>query len=429
MTARSPLRSDESAAGELGRLLYEGDDRRLEPGADSELDRLLAAARGSRMKRAPRQARRVWVLAAAALAVVGLAGTFEWHRRENKALTFVTNGVRRDGPSAIAAESEHAVDVEFSDGSVFDLEPAGRLRVDSSSATGARLTLLRGKTIAHVVHRSQSSWSVRAGPFEVQVTGTRFGASWDTTNERLSVELYEGSVQVVGGGLTVPISVRAGQRLEAGNGAGNWLLTSLEGPASAHPSTQVDPAAVASERSPAREDMATVVVGSASPGRAAAPTAEWPALLGRADFEGIVRQANDFGIERCLTNCSSNELRMLADSARYLGRYALAERCLLALRKRSPGDASSAAFLLGRLEEARDSEKALSWYEKSLEEAPSGAYAAEALAGKMRLSLRNGGLSAAAPVAAQYLEQFPGGVHAAKAREIVSQSKTRSDRP
>ena len=111
---------------------------------------------------------------------------------------------------------------------------------------------------------------------------------------------------------------------------------------------------------------------------------------------------------------------MLADSARYLGRHALAEQSLLALRGRSPSDAASAAFLLARLEEGRDPRKALSWYEKSLAEAPSGAYAAEAVAGKMRALLQTGGAAAAAPAAEQYLRRFPSGVYAAKARDVLS---------
>jgi hypothetical protein len=304
--------------------------------------------------------------------------------------------------------------------------------VESSSAAGARLTLVDGRTIAHVVHRSRAIWTVAAGPFEVEITGTRFGAHWDAIRERLSVELYEGSVQVVGGALAAPIPVRAGQRLEAGEGPGNWLLTSLDGPANTLASARSAPEtagpALASERSPLSDPSTNVPAGSGSTSRSVVPTFDWPALLGRADFDGIVRQADDFGIERCFSTCSSGDLRMLADSARYLGRYALAERSLLALRKRSPSDAANAAFLLGRLEESRHPNKALSWYEKSLQEEPGGAYAAEAWAGKMRVLLQSGGASAAAPAAKQYLERLPSGVDADRAREILSQIKTRSDR-
>jgi transmembrane sensor len=389
MTARSRLGSEEQAAGALGRLLRESGEARVRSDADSELERLLRTADGNSPGRARAPAWRTWLLVAAVAVLVGSFGSFEWQRREGAALTFSTNGVARRGPVAIAADSERAVDLEFSDGTVFNVEPAARLRVESSSANGARLTLVAGKTIAHVVHRSRASWSVAAGPFEVRVTGTRFGARWDATHERLSVDLYEGSVQVVGGALTTPISVRAGQRLEAGRGTGDWLLTSLEGPATPLPSAPAVPGAAAgpsstSEPSPVSD--APTASGSAL--RPAAPTSEWPAMLGRADFEGILRQADDFGIERCFSTCSSGALRTLADSARYLGRYSLAERSLLALRKRSPSDAGSTAFFLGRLEESRDPNKALSWYEKSLEEAPHGAYAAVAQAGKARMLQR-----------------------------------------
>lgn len=427
MNARAPLGSDEHAAGALGRLLrrhgrHDGSD------ADAELERLLRAVDES-PGRAPRPAWRTWSLVAAVVTCVAVLAGFGWHWRSGAALTFSTNGVPRHGPFAIAADPERAVDLEFSDGTVFNVEPAARVRVESSSATGARLTLVDGKTIAHVVHRASANWSMTAGPFEVKVTGTRFGARWDAVHERLSVELYEGSVQVVGGALTGPMSVRAGQRLEAGKGPGNWLLTSLDGPASSLGSARSEPAEPALASEPPMSDAPTnAPSGSGSTSRSAAPPFDWKALLGRADFDGILRQANDFGIERCFSACSSGDLRMLADSARYLGRYALAERSLLALRKRSPSDAANAAFLLGRLDESRNPNKAVSWYERSLEEEPSGAYAAEAWAGKMRMLLQSGGSAAAAPAAKQYLERFPSGVHAARAREILSQVETRSDR-
>jgi hypothetical protein len=425
---RDRLHPDDPVAGALGRLLHGGAERDA-PVADAELDRLLRTVALASSRRVPRRGFRGWPLVAAAVVVLGLIGGFEWRKREGSTLTFSADGVRRDGPAAIAADAARAVHVEFSDGSAFDVEPSAKLRVDSSSTTGARLTLVDGRTTAHVVHRTSSSWSIAAGPFVVQVTGTRFGASWDATNQRLSVELYEGSVQVLGGALTAPISVRAGQRLEAGKGSGNWLLTSLEGPESTRSGAVALPLA-GTTRPPAApqtpEPAATATPGSPSSTRAAPPR-DWAALLGRADFEGILRQADELGIEHCLAGCPPNDLRMLADSARYLGRYELAERTLLALRRRSPADGASAAFLLARLEETRDSHKALSWYEKSLEEAPAGVYAPEALAGEMRLLLRQGGPSVAASAAEQYVERFPGGIHAAKAREILSRARPPSN--
>jgi len=426
----SRLESQEPAAHALGRLLHESGERVPRSGADPELDRLLDAVAERSSAYAPRRGARKWTLVVAAAAVVCLAVGLEWHRRENAALTFSANGVPGHVPGAVAANSERPVDLEFSDGSVFNVESTAKIRVESSSPNGAHVTLVEGRTIAHVVHRSKTSWSVTAGPFEVQVTGTRFGASWDVAKERLSVELYDGSVQVVGGGLAAPIAVRAGQRLEAEKGAGNWLLTSLAGP-STLPATKSAPPVAAeppSAEQTSTTDPSADTSAPAATNRSAAPTLDWPAMLGRADFDGIVRQANDYGLERCLSTCAPSELRILADSARYLGRYALAERSLLALRKRSPTDAANAAFLLARLAESQDAHKALDWYERNLKEAPTGAYAAEALAGKMRMLLSTGGPSAAAPAATQYLERFPDGVHASKAHDILSQSRAPGDR-
>jgi hypothetical protein len=404
----------EEAASALGRLLHEGEARPAGRESDAELTRLLRAASEARVEQ-PRTVRRAWVLAAAVATILVVFVGLEWRKHAATELTFFANGVPGRERTALVAEAGRAIDLAFSDGSVFNVEPAARLRVESSSPNGARLTLLEGKTLAQVVHRAKSSWSVAAGPFEVRVTGTRFGASWDAANERLSVELYDGSVQVVGGALATPIAVRAGQRLEAGKGAGNWLLTSLEGPAGPLGNAK-RPAASAASSDPPMNAPAP----STATARAVSPVPDWSALLARADFEGILRQADEMGVERCFSTCASADLRMLADSARYLGRHALAERSLLALRKRSPSDAASAAFLLARLEEGRDPRKALSWYEKSLAEAPSGAYAAEALAGKMHALLQTGGATAAAPAAEQYLRRFPSGVYAAKARDVLS---------
>jgi hypothetical protein len=78
--------------------------------------------------------------------------------------------------------------------------------------------------------------------------------------------------------------------------------------------------------------------------------------------------------------------------------------------------------LLGRLAEARG-ENAVSqnWYETYLAEAPTGAFAAEALAGKMRTILATRGRAAAEPVARDYLSRYPEGVHARPARRILGE--------
>ncbi len=421
MSERRTVDAEEVAASSLGRLLREGGKSTGARDSDPELERLLRTVHASPNPHAPRRKWAPWAFAAAVL--VGVVA-FEWRKRDGSALTFEADGVAESTHAAIAADAGHVVDLHFSDGSAFDVEPGTLVRVESSSSSGARLSLLEGKTVAHVVHRAKSSWSVTAGPFEVQITGTRFGASWDAAKRRLSVELYEGSVQVVGGSFVAPIAVRAGQRLEAGTGSDNWLLTSLDGPngASATPPRSTGAALAVDHTAPEDAD-AGVAENDLAPHSATPRAFDWTPLLERADFERIVREANDYGIERCLATCTAQNLRTLADSARYLGRFPLAERTLLALRSRSPAEAATAAFLLGRLEESRDPAQALSWYERHLREAPNGTYSAEAWAGKMRMLLQIGGRAAARPAAERYLTRFPNGVRAAAAREILSNAR------
>jgi hypothetical protein len=276
----------------------------------------------------------------------------------------------------------------------------------------------------HVVHREQAAWAVNAGPFEIHVIGTRFDVGWDPVRRRLSVGLYEGAVLVAGGPLSAPVRVHAGQRLEAGVGSDNWQLTSLNGPsieAAPAPTAGLAPSVPETATDDAPSDVADRTAAPAASGHAASEASDWSTLIERADFDAIVRDANVLGIDHCLAVCAPRDLRILADAARYSGRTALAERSLLALRKRTPAEAATAAFLLARVNEQQGRpEAALSWDEGYLKEAPSSVYTAEALAGKMRMLLLTGGGVEARSTAADYLKRFPNGVAAATARKILA---------
>ena len=49
-----------------------------------------------------------------------------------------------------------------------------------------------------VIHRPKARWSVEAGPFVVQVTGTTFDVRWSNTDGVLRVRLINGVVSVHG---------------------------------------------------------------------------------------------------------------------------------------------------------------------------------------------------------------------------------------
>jgi TolA-binding protein len=150
--------------------------------------------------------------------------------------------------------------------------------------------------------------------------------------------------------------------------------------------------------------------------------ATWPARVGVGSFESVVADADAIGIERCLSKAPAQSLSALADAARYARRTDLARRALLAERRRFSGstDAHDAAFLIGRLAEdaAGDTREALVWYDRYLAESERGTYAAEALGRKMAALARLGDTADARSTAEQYLEVYPHGAFANRARRI-----------
>src|SRR5262249_12006861 len=151
----------------------------------------------------------------------------------------------------------------------------------------------------------------------------------------------------------------------------------------------------------------------------AASSTAWLAALAAGDFDAIVRDAEREG-PRALASRSTDELAALADAARYRRRDDLAPSALRAQRRRFPGAAraNDAAFLLGRIEEAGSGglASAVKWYDRYLEEAPSGAYASEALGRKMVAVQKLYGTERARAVAEEYARRFPSGTYAGAAR-------------
>jgi TolA-binding protein len=225
-------------------------------------------------------------------------------------------------------------------------------------------------------------------------------------------------VEVTGPG-SGHFAVHAGQHFRASLADGSLRVENLDTGA---PALSAGSAAAAAS--------AVVPTASASPSSEGAnpadeqpPTHEesWSALVRHRKFQQVVSAAHARGVDACLSGCSASDLRALADAARYSGKLGLAESSLLALRRRFKGTgAAAAAFLLGRISESRGQLAAANrWYEFSSQEAPRGEFAADALAGRMRAVAATQGTSSARPLAEQYLDRYPEGVHARAAKKIV----------
>ena len=415
------------ALSALATLMREHAEAPVEPLAD-QAGRLALERRMRSEAVGPARFSRPLFLVAATVAAGAALGVMALRPRP---LSYEVRGARSDG-AYISASGASPVHVAFSDGSSLEADPGSRLRVDEARAAGARVLVERGHTLVHVQHHATSAWNFVAGPFDVHVTGTRFELSWDPSAEAVDLRLEEGSVEVRGPFAEGPIVVRSGQRFRADLASRSMTVidapSARTGDALSPTASATDQAAVAAH---APQDVESPPSRADAPSREAPstrtlpspPSEAWSGLVARGQFETVVAKAGERGASECESSCSAADLKALADAARYTGRSGMAESALLSLRRRFGGthEGHSAAFLLGRLDEARGATGAADrWYDTYLRELPSGDLAAEALAGKMRTVFASEGRAAAEPLATQYLARYPNGVHAQTARGILA---------
>jgi ferric-dicitrate binding protein FerR (iron transport regulator) len=106
--------------------------------------------------------------------------------------------------------------IAFDDGSQVAVEKDARFRLGMLPfGRGAEFNLDEGQARLAVVHRAKTRWVVLAGPFRVDVTGTRFGVLWSRHRGQFRLVVLEGEVCVGGGPIPLDTHVRAGQTVNA----------------------------------------------------------------------------------------------------------------------------------------------------------------------------------------------------------------------
>jgi len=128
-------------------------------------------------------------------------------------LSFSVRGatVTRGEEIDVVGSSDAAV--RFSDGTDVGLDVGARLAVTARDAHGARLRLQSGRARFQVVHRPNAAWTVDAGPYRIEVTGTVFAVRWSEADQTIAIAMESGSVRVSGPLLSERMSLRTGQRL------------------------------------------------------------------------------------------------------------------------------------------------------------------------------------------------------------------------
>jgi hypothetical protein len=376
-----------------------------------------------------------------------------------KPLTYTTSGSQPAASNYLVAPAHATASLLFSDGSEVTASPGSRVRVDSTQSRGARVLLEEGVARANITHRADTNWVFVAGPFDVRITGTTFTLNWDAADQVLDLTLHEGSVEVDSPLGASRLQVKTGQRFHASvvDGTMQLLAAGPIEPLTAAASSAAEPAHAeqdsAEEAAQPRASNRTQRARSARAARSAQrrasraerraarsaereesgsdadsessvqlANASFADLVRAGAFEQVVEAATQAGLAQTLERNSAEDVRALADAARYLHRTELAVRSLTVLRARFPGSHHSpaAAFLLGRTyENAEQPQAARRFYELYERESPNGEFAAEALAGRMRVAASSDGAAAGRALAQQYLERYPRGVHAKTARHLL----------
>jgi hypothetical protein len=408
------------------------------PHTPSELDDGLHMLRGRLADdQARRRALRRWSLlgaTAAACVVFALYATSVSRRRAvvepAVALSRIEGGIILEG-GYLAQSGRAGVKLFFNEGSKFELTPGTRGRLRAVADDGAHLAVENGTAALAVTQSRQRRWLVEAGPFLVTVKGTAFTVSWDPSSERFELNLRHGRVVVSGPIVGGSIALVAGHRLVVSLPDAQTVITEEPpeetagvavgaGPAVPAPAQGARPAA--SRDVTAR--LAPSAARSSSPGARPGGPRNWTADLARGQWDRILADVDRDGVDATLANAPSEDLLALADAARYRRRTDLASAALRAQRVRFPHSPRSldAVFLLGRVEELREHPtaraRAIVWYDHYLAQAPTGAYAAEALGRKMILTNEAGGLAEARSLADEYLRRFPAGSYAGAARAL-----------
>jgi TolA-binding protein len=345
----------------------------------------------------------------------------------------IEGGIVVDG-GYLRESGADTVRMRFTEGTEFVLSPGTRARLRSVTNAGARIAIEHGTASFQVTPRSEARWQVDVGPFLVTVKGTVFTVSWDAVSERFDLKLRRGEVSVTGPVSTGELSVKAGQRLVINLPKKETVITEEDdgeraaklGSLGAEPADRTE--APASERPapvagrPTGRNSTSASERRAGDARLSAGRG-WVEAVAAGRWDRVLTEVDRAGVKQTLAHASSDDLLALADAARYRRRMGLARAALLAERDRFPGSPSAldAAFLLGRLEEARQGEmvEAVRWYDTYLAGAPTGTYASEALGRKIIATKGLHGDAAAESLAREYLRRFPAGPYAGAARELL----------
>jgi TolA-binding protein len=315
----------------------------------------------------------------------------------------------------LSAPSNASLPISFSDGTRVDLMAKSRARVLRVGEHGAHVVLESGDAHLKVIPTENANWQVSAGPFLVNVVGTRFDVAWSPDDDVFTLELHEGKVNLSGCLFGSGRSLVAGETVRASCKTKEYEIKTRGAKQASEgkpQSTDAETDAAASIERPAAE---------ASPPKPTA--ANWQALARAGKYKEAVALAAESGFDKVLGQASAADLTLLGDAARFSGDSAKAISAYSALRSRYPGGerAANAAYAMARLnfDQRGAVNEAARWFRTYLSEHPDGSLAREAQGRLLECLRRAGNRAAAERQADLYLERYPDGPHADLARSVT----------
>jgi len=323
-----------------------------------------------------------------------------------------------------------------------------------------------------VVHRDETRWTVEAGPFVVNVIGTRFQVRWEPGDEAFGLEVHEGTVRLSGpsGTRTVTQSdgaVRVGLRPSLPTPTTPALAAPVEEETVTEPrpariierpeprtTASFDVAPVhsearvatpdtpsyrppsgslqlklppktpdaASDPQPAAEpEVATEAELESAAREAPTPEPAWKELVAQGKYREMLSSLSPAQLEEAMWQGDERDVVNIAAAARRSGdgrtRYMYS-----VVRARFTGTdaAANAAFMIARMEfHEKAPHAAAGWLEIYLRERPEGRFSREAAGRLVEAYLQSEDPRKAKAAAERYLARYPNGPHAALARSVL----------
>jgi ferric-dicitrate binding protein FerR (iron transport regulator) len=383
-------------------------------------ERLLAPAREP--SRSSSALRRPRLLLSGAVALASAAAVLLlvlWSAEEP--LTFTVGDSPGEVGRWFAPRGSSALRVQFSDGSHLWLRPGSGARVRHLDHRGARLLLEHGSADVAVVPRSKARWELEAGPFRVEVLGTKFKMAWHPEDSRFELALGRGRVRLAG-------PVLGKRQLKPGESVRVWVAArrmELQVGKRARRARARRPAPAAQPRPVVKRQF------EAKPQAQKKTQAQKPrrrpsgyqVLVRRGQYEAALEAARRMGWKTVLRREPARSLLALGDAARLAGAPDQAQEVYEAVRRRfrRTRAAARAAFALGRVsfDARRDHADAARWFSTYLRERPRGPLAREALGRLIEASRLGGDLGRARKASKTYMKRFPTGPHAPLARSLL----------